>query len=83
MTKQELALIIKDIEKVRTLLLPWQAEQVPNLFPKLTEYKQVKQGQRFNIQGEVFEAIEDIIDLKDRIPQTSNKWTRPMQKRGR
>ena len=83
MTQKELSLILNDIKKVRELLTPWQAEQVPYLFPQLTEDTQVKKGQRFNVQGEVFEAIEEIKEIKDKNPHTSNKWARPTQKGGR
>ena len=83
MTKRELALILNNIEKVRNLLTPQQAEQVPYLFPKLPNELPIKQGQRFNIEGTVFEALVDIESEEDMDPVTSNKWSRPTQKGGR
>lgn len=80
MTKQEMTLFIRDLQKVREILTPEQAAQVPNLFPKLTEEKEVKKGQRFNIDGQIFEAREDIKDTKDKDPK---KWSKPTRKGGR
>ena len=37
MTKRELVLFLRDLEKVRKMLTPAQAAQVPNLFPKVKE----------------------------------------------
>lgn len=83
MKKQEMILFLKDLQKVRNLLTPAQAAQVPNLFPKLTEEKEVKKGQRFNVEGHIFEAREDIKEKKDKDPKQSNKWSRPTRKGGR
>lgn len=83
MKKKDLVLILKDLQKVREILTPEQAAQVPNLFPKLTEEKEVKKGQRFNIDGQIFEAREDIKYTKDKYPKQSNKWGRPTFKGGR
>ncbi len=84
MTKQELILILKDLKKVRNLLTPQQAEQVPHLFPKIKENTEIKQGNRYNFDGEVFEALEDIKETKDRDPRQNNqKWSKPTRKGGR
>ena len=83
MKKKDLVLILKDLQKVREILTPEQAAQVPNLFPKLTEEKEVKKGQRFNIDGQIFEAREDIKDKKDKYPKQSSKWSKPTFKGGR
>ena len=76
-------LFLKDLQKVREILTPEQAAQVPNLFPKLTEEKEIKKGQRFNIDGNVFEAREDIKEKKDKDPKNNSKWGRPTYRRGR
>lgn len=83
MTKKELVLFLRDLQKVREILTPEQATQVPNLFPKLTEEKEVKKGQRFNIAGQIFEAREDIKEKKDKNPKNNNKWSIPTHKGGR
>lgn len=83
MTKQELSLILNDIKKVRELLTPEQAIQVPNLFPKLDKNKQIKKGDRFVIDGVIFEALQDIEEAKDKNPINSNKWKRLLSEGGR
>lgn len=59
MTKKELVLFLRDLEKVREMLTPAQAAQVPNLFPKVKEDKEFKKGQKFNLDGKIVEASED------------------------
>jgi hypothetical protein len=54
-----MTLFLKDLQKVRELLTPEQAAQVPNLFPKLKENKEIKKGQRFNKNGIFFEAHQN------------------------
>ena len=83
MTKKELVLFLRDLQKVREILTPEQAAQVPNLFPKLTEEKEVKKGQRFNVAGQIFEARKDIKDKKDKDPKNNKKWSKPTHKGGR
>lgn len=83
MKKRDLILILRDLQKVREILTPEQAAQVPNLFPKLTEDKEIKKGQRFNVDGQVFEAREDIKDKKDKNPKNNSKWGRPTHRGGK
>jgi hypothetical protein len=83
MKKKDLLLILKDLQKVREILTPEQAAQVPNLFPKLTEEKEIKKGQRFNIDGQVLEAREDIKENKHKDPKNNKKWGKPTRKGGR
>jgi hypothetical protein len=66
MTKKELILFLRDLEKVRRMLTPAQAAQVPNLFPKLKENQKIKRGERFNSEGQVLEAREDFIPEKNK-----------------
>lgn len=83
MTKQEMVLFLRDLQKVREILTPEQAAQVPNIFPKVKEDKKIKKGQRFNIDGQVLEAREDIKDNKDKDPKNNKKWSKPTRKGGR
>jgi len=83
MTKQEMILFLRDLQKVREMLTPEQAAQVPNIFPKVKEDREIKKGQRFNVDGQVFEAREDIKDKKDKEPKNNNKWSKPTHRGGR
>ena len=83
MTKQEMILFLRDLQKVREMLTPEQAAQVPNIFPKVKEDKEIKKGQRFNINGQVFEAREDIKEKKDKNLKNNEKWSKPTRKGGR
>ena len=74
MKKQEMILFLKDLQKVRDLLTPAQAAQVPNIFPKVKETKEVKKGQRVNIDGQVFEAREDIKKIEHEDLKNNKKW---------
>lgn len=65
MTKKEMKLFLEDLKKVREMLSPEQAAQVPHLFPKIKEGKEIKKGDRVNVDGKVLEAREDIKDPKD------------------
>ena len=64
MTKKEMILFLEDLKKVRDMLTPAQAAQVPNLFPKIKEGKEIKKGERVNVDGQVFKAREDIKEPK-------------------
>lgn len=74
MTKKEFKLFLEDLQKVRELLTPEQAAQVPHLFPKLIENQNINKGKRFNINGKVFEVTEDFIPDEDKKskPKLSN-----------
>ena len=83
MTKQEMVLFLSDLQKVREMLTPEQAAQVPNIFPKVKKDKEIKKGQRFNVDGQVFEAREDINDNRDKDPKNTKKWSKPTHRGGR
>lgn len=83
MTKQEMVLFLSDLQKVREMLTPEQAAQVPNIFPKVKEDREIKKGQRFNVDGQVFEAREDINDNRDKDPKNNKKWSKPTHRGGR
>lgn len=76
MTKKDLILFLRDLEKVRELLTPEQAAQVPNLFPKLASKKEIKKGDRFLIDGEVLEAATTIAPTEENIKNKLRKPTR-------
>lgn len=81
MTKKEFILLLEDLQKVRELLTPEQAAQVPNLFPKLKENQNIKKGERFNINGKILEAKEDFDPEKDK--DFKPKLSSPSIKRGK
>ena len=80
MTKKEMKLFLEDLKKVREMLTPEQAAQVPNLFPKIKEGKEIKKGERVNVDGQVLEAREDIKDPKEKGPKHNNKLGAPKPK---
>lgn len=59
MNKKELTLFLKDLETVRDILTPDQILLVPNIFPKIPTDKDIKKGDRFNVDGKVLEAAAD------------------------
>lgn len=80
MTKKEMKLFLEDLQKVREMLTPEQAAQVPNLFPKIKEGKEIKKGDRVNVDGHVLEAREDIKDPKEKDIKRNNKLGTPQPK---
>lgn len=80
MTKKEMILFLEDLKKVRDMLTPAQAAQVPNLFPKIKEGKEIKKGERVNVDGQVFKAREDIKEPKKDDPKHNGKLGAPKPK---
>lgn len=78
MTKQEFTLFLKDLQKVREILTPEQAKQVPNLFPKVKEGKEIKKGQKFFVNDMLVEAVEDFT-VENTMP---SKWRIPVKRLG-
>lgn len=61
MTKQEFKQIIEAIKKVREILTPDQAAQVPFLFQNLENVdRDIQQGEKFRDGNTVFEAKQPI-----------------------
>ena len=80
MTKKEMKLFLEDLKKVRDMLTPAQMAQVPNLFPKVKEGKEIKKGERVNVDGQVLEAREDIKDPKEKDLKHNDKLGAPKPK---
>ena len=80
MTKKEMKLFLEDLKKVRDMLTPAQLAQVPNLFPKVKEGKEIKKGERVNVDGQVLEAREDIKDPKEKDLKRNDKFGAPKLK---
>lgn len=80
MTKKEMKLFLEDLQKVREMLTPEQAAQVPNLFPKVKEGKEIKRGERINVDGQVLKAREDIKIPKEKDAKHNDKLGAPKPK---
>lgn len=87
MKKSEFQKIIEAIQKVREILTPEQAAQVPYLFPDLANIdRDIELGEKFRDGDEVFEAKEKItreelnkpehkeLAKHDYKPNKSSKW---------